>query len=84
MSLSGNSPEVQARGGGDLGGLGSIPATAQFPVDLQRMLNTVEQLGMDDIVGWQNNGASFVVHKKDEFENQVMPRSVSVPSLCCH
>jgi HSF-type DNA-binding len=64
-------PEV-ARGKSS--GSGLPAATAQFPVDLQRMLNAVESMGMQDIIGWQNNGASFVVHKKEQFEKQVMPR----------
>ena len=49
------------------------PATAQFPVQLQRMLNSVEEQGLQSIVGWMSNGAGFIVHDKKKFEAQVMP-----------
>jgi HSF-type DNA-binding len=75
MPLSDSTVGMQRDGvEGDLSGSGTIAATAQFPVDLQRMLNTAESMGMQDIISWQKNGTSFVVHKKEEFENQVMPR----------
>ncbi|CAB9514920.1 shock factor protein 1 [Seminavis robusta] len=38
------------------------------------MLNTVENQGLQNIVGWQSSGAGFVVHNKQQFETQIMPK----------
>jgi predicted nucleic acid-binding Zn ribbon protein len=44
-----------------------------FPVKLHYMLNELEKDGMDDIVSWQPHGRCFLVHKQQQFVEQVLP-----------
>ncbi len=44
-----------------------------FPVNLHDMLNELEKDGMDDIVSWQPHGRCFLVHKQQQFVEQVLP-----------
>jgi hypothetical protein len=44
-----------------------------FPVKLHYMLNELEKDGMDDIVSWQPHGRCFLVHKQQQFVDQVLP-----------
>jgi hypothetical protein len=45
-----------------------------FPVQLFIMLREVEADGLSHIVSWQPHGRAFLVHDKEEFVNQVIPR----------
>ena len=44
-----------------------------FPWKLHDMLERVDIDGFEHIVSWQPHGRSFMVHKPDEFVEQVMP-----------
>jgi hypothetical protein len=44
-----------------------------FPVKLHYMLTELETDGMADIVGWQPHGRCFLVHKQQQFVEQVLP-----------
>jgi hypothetical protein len=44
-----------------------------FPVKLHYMLNELETDGIDDIVSWQPHGRCFLVHKQQQFVEQVLP-----------
>jgi hypothetical protein len=44
-----------------------------FPVKLHYMLNELEIDGMEDIVSWQPHGRCFLVHKQQQFVEQVLP-----------
>jgi hypothetical protein len=44
-----------------------------FPVKLHYMLNELEKDGLDDIVSWQPHGRCFLVHKQQQFVEQVLP-----------
>jgi hypothetical protein len=44
-----------------------------FPVKLHYMLSELETDGMDDIVSWQPHGRCFLVHKQQQFVEQVLP-----------
>jgi hypothetical protein len=44
-----------------------------FPVKLHYMLNELEKDGMDNIVSWQPHGRCFLVHKQQQFVEQVLP-----------
>jgi hypothetical protein len=44
-----------------------------FPVMLHYMLNKLEKDGMDDIASWQPHGRCFLVHKQQQFVEQVLP-----------
>lgn len=44
-----------------------------FPYKLHYMLTELETDGMDDIVSWQPHGRCFLVHKQQQFVDQVLP-----------
>jgi hypothetical protein len=44
-----------------------------FPVKLHYMLNELEKDGMDNIVSWQPHGRCFLVHKQQQFVEEVLP-----------
>jgi hypothetical protein len=44
-----------------------------FPVKLHYMLTELENDRMDDIISWQPHGRSFLVHKQQQFVEQVLP-----------
>jgi hypothetical protein len=44
-----------------------------FPVKLHYMLTELETDGMDDIISWQPHGRCFLVHKQQQFVEQVLP-----------
>jgi hypothetical protein len=44
-----------------------------FPVKLHYMLTELETDGMADIVTWQPHGRCFLVHKQQQFVEQVLP-----------
>jgi hypothetical protein len=44
-----------------------------FPVKLHYMLNELEKDGMGDIVSWQPHGRCFLVHKQQQFVEQILP-----------
>jgi hypothetical protein len=43
-----------------------------FPVKLHYMLNELAKDGMDGIVSWQPHGRCFLVHKQQQFIEQVL------------
>ena len=43
-----------------------------FPIRLHTMLSDVESMGQADIVSWQPHGRCFVVHKSQEFVDQIL------------
>jgi hypothetical protein len=45
-----------------------------FPSKLFVMLSDSEKEDFEDIVSWGSNGVAFQVHKKREFENQILPK----------
>ena len=51
---------------------GGIKA-GRFPLELYRMLDTVSSMDLDKLVCWQDDGKSFMIHNKPEFERAVMP-----------
>jgi hypothetical protein len=44
-----------------------------FPIKLHYLLSDLEIDGLDDIVSWQPHGRCFVVHKKQEFMENILP-----------
>ena len=44
-----------------------------FPFKLHYMLTELETDGMADIVAWQPHGRCFLVHKQQQFVDQVLP-----------
>jgi hypothetical protein len=44
-----------------------------FPVKLHYMLTELETDGMADVVAWQPHGRCFLVHKQQQFVEQVLP-----------
>jgi hypothetical protein len=44
-----------------------------FPVKLHYMLTELEIDGMDGIVSWQPHGRCFLVHKQEQFVEEVLP-----------
>jgi hypothetical protein len=44
-----------------------------FPVMLHYMLNELMKDGMDNVVSWQPHGRCFLVHKQQQFVDQVLP-----------
>jgi HSF-type DNA-binding len=57
-------PPGSARGG----------VTMAFPERLHEMLTTVEDEGLSGVISWQPHGRCFLIHKKNIFVEQVMPR----------
>jgi hypothetical protein len=45
-----------------------------FPTKLHECLTELEQQGLGHIAGFQPHGRSFLVHKPQEFMQQVLPR----------
>ena len=45
-----------------------------FPEKLYRMLEELEAEGMDDIISFVNDGTVLKIHKREAFEQQVIPR----------
>lgn len=48
--------------------------TVAFPERLHEMLSQMDEEGLDDVVSWQPHGRCFIVRKKREFIEEVMPR----------
>lgn len=44
-----------------------------FPIQLHEMLESIEQHGYGHVISWQPHGRCFVIHKKQEFINHIMP-----------
>ena len=49
-----------------------------FPVKLHFLLSELERNGQDDIMAWQTHGRSFIVHDKQRFEAEILPRYAEV------
>jgi len=45
-----------------------------FPIRLHWMLSLAEEEGYSRICSWKPHGRAFQVHKKDEFEESILPR----------
>ena len=45
-----------------------------FPVKLQELLDNAEAEGYDHIISWQPHGRAFLLHKKEDFVDRVLPR----------
>ena len=45
-----------------------------FPVKLQELLDNAEVEGHEHIISWQPHGRAFLLHKKKEFVETVLPR----------
>jgi HSF-type DNA-binding len=50
------------------------PADQNFTARLHRLLSNADKEGISHIISWQPHGRSFLVHNKQQFEQQVMPR----------
>jgi hypothetical protein len=48
-----------------------------FPSKLYTMLQQMELEGHDNIILWQPNGRSFLVHNVKAFEEMILPRFVA-------
>lgn len=48
--------------------------TVAFPEILHDMLGRIEDEGLGHVVSWQPHGRCFIVHRKKEFIENVMPR----------
>lgn len=48
--------------------------TVAFPEKLHQMLSQVDEEGLSQVVSWQPHGRCFLVHRKREFIDEVMPR----------
>ena len=49
-----------------------------FPWRLHEMLQTVEEEGLEDVVGWAVHGRAFTVYKPKEFVDRVLVRKKHV------
>lgn len=45
-----------------------------FPLNLTRMLESVEAMGLTHIIRWTNDGKKFVIYDVDAFLNEVLPK----------
>lgn len=52
----------------------SIGALKTFLMRLYDMLQSVEELGCQDVISWQPHGRCFVVHDRHRFAEEVLPR----------
>lgn len=48
--------------------------TVAFPEKLHEMLTAVSEEGLEHVVSWRSHGRCFLVHNKEEFLRDVMPR----------
>ena len=48
--------------------------TVAFPEKLHQMLSQIEEEGLSHVVSWQPHGRCFLVHRKRDFIDDVMPR----------
>jgi hypothetical protein len=49
----------------------STRSDRNFPVRLHYMLSELEKDGMDHIVSWQPHGRCFIIHKQNQFLEQL-------------
>lgn len=45
-----------------------------FPEKLYTLLNTMDSMETSDIISWMPHGRSFLIHKRQEFVEQIIPR----------
>ena len=45
-----------------------------FPLNLTRMLESVEAMGLTHIIRWTNDGKKFVIYDVDAFLNEVLAK----------
>lgn len=50
------------------------PADQNFTARLHRLLTCGDSEKISHIISWQPHGRAFLVHDKQQFEQQVMPR----------
>jgi len=55
-------------------GRGSYTGGAKFPSRLHYVLSQMEQDGLDGIMSWQPDGASFKIHDRDRLVSEVLPK----------
>jgi hypothetical protein len=48
--------------------------TVAFPEKLHQMLSQIEEEGLSHVVSWQPHGRCFLVHRKRDFIDDIMPR----------
>lgn len=48
-------------------------ASIPFPLQLHQMLDDAENSGLTSIVSWRVHGRAFMVHKRDEFVDRILP-----------
>mmetsp|Transcript_5347 Transcript_5347/g.7885 ORF Transcript_5347/g.7885 Transcript_5347/m.7885 type:complete len:212 (-) Transcript_5347:283-918(-) len=48
--------------------------TKKFPMKLQELLDNAEAEGHEHIISWQPHGRAFLLHKKKEFVETVLPQ----------
>lgn len=55
---------------------GGMTADAEqsFPFQLHLMLGELEAVGLSDVLSWQSHGRCFLVHNKERFVKEVLPR----------
>ena len=44
-----------------------------FPLKLHQMLDEVENAGLTSIISWRSHGRAFMVHKRDDFVDCILP-----------
>lgn len=49
-------------------------AKENFPKNVYRMLEFVEESGLEEIISWCHNGTAFKVHQADAFLAQIVPK----------
>ena len=54
-----------------------------FPEKLHEMLLAVEEEHLEEVISWQPHGRCFLIHQKERFVNDVMPRYVSYGPFDC-
>ena len=54
--------------------LNDASSNVAFPERLHRMLEQTAEEGEDSVVSWQPHGRCFVIHRREDFVNEVMPR----------
>ena len=45
-----------------------------FPEKVHEMLKCMEEEGTTNVISWQAHGRCFLIHKKNEFVREIMPR----------
>lgn len=65
-----SSAEARLEGGLSKGG---VAAEQNFPVKLHGLLDNLEEDGLENVMGWQPHGRSFVVRDQKRFVEEILP-----------